>query len=46
MLFVKWLTSPEQGQALIGDFGKEKYGGPLFFRNSREWKAVRNGKGN
>jgi tungstate transport system substrate-binding protein len=46
MLFVKWLTSPEKGQALIRDFGKEKYGGPLFFRNSREWKAVRNGKGN
>jgi tungstate transport system substrate-binding protein len=46
ILFVKWLTSPEKGQALIRDFGKEKYGGPLFFRNSREWKAVRNGKGN
>ena len=38
MTFVKWLTSPEKGQKLIRDFGKDKYGSPLFFPNSREWR--------
>jgi len=38
MTFVKWLTSPEKGQILIRDFGKDKYGSPLFFPNSAEWK--------
>ena len=38
MKFVKWLTSPEKGQKIIADFGKEKYGAPLFFANSREWQ--------
>ncbi len=38
MLFVRWLTSPEKGQLLIRDFGKEKYGSPLFFPNSKEWR--------
>ena len=28
MTFVKWLTSPEKGQKIIGDFGKDKYGAP------------------
>jgi tungstate transport system substrate-binding protein len=35
--FVAWLTSPEKGQKIIRDFGKEKYGAPLFFPNSKEW---------
>jgi len=39
MLFVRWLTSPEKGQLLIRDFGKDKYGSPLFFPNSKEWRS-------
>jgi tungstate transport system substrate-binding protein len=35
--FVAWLTSPEKGQKIIRDFGKDKFGAPLFFPNSREW---------
>ena len=38
MVFVKWLTSPEKGQKIIRDFGKDKYGSPLFFPNSKEWR--------
>ena len=38
MAFVKWLTSPEKGQKIIRDFGKDKYGSPLFFPNSKEWR--------
>jgi tungstate transport system substrate-binding protein len=38
MIFVKWLTSPEKGQRIIRDFGKDKYGSPLFFPNSKEWR--------
>jgi tungstate transport system substrate-binding protein len=37
MAFVTWLTSPMKGQAIIRDFGKDKYGAPLFFPNSKEW---------
>jgi tungstate transport system substrate-binding protein len=37
MTFVKWLTSTDKGQAIISEFGKEKYGSPLFFPNSKEW---------
>ena len=40
MTFVKWLTDPAKGQKLIADFGKDKYGAPLFFPNSREWQAT------
>jgi tungstate transport system substrate-binding protein len=40
MVFVKWLTSPKKGQRIIKDFGKEKYGSPLFFPNSREWRVA------
>ena len=36
MKFVNWLTSPEKGQLIIRDFGKDKYGSPLFFPNSVE----------
>ena len=35
--FVAWLTSPEKGQKIIRDFGKDKYGVPLFFPDSEEW---------
>ncbi len=38
MTFVKWLTSPEKGQKIIRDFGKDKYGSALFFPNSKEWR--------
>jgi tungstate transport system substrate-binding protein len=39
MVFVKWLTSPEKGQKIIRDFGKDQYGSPLFFPNSEEWRS-------
>ena len=38
--FVKWLTAPEKGQKIIRDFGKDKYGGALFFPNSKEWQKL------
>jgi tungstate transport system substrate-binding protein len=38
MTFVKWLTSSKKGQLIIRDFGKDKYGAPLFFPNSLEWQ--------
>jgi tungstate transport system substrate-binding protein len=44
MVFVKWLTSPEKGQRIIRDFGKDKYGNPLFFPNSKEWRSVQGKK--
>ncbi|MGD0235568.1 MAG: substrate-binding domain-containing protein [Syntrophorhabdales bacterium] len=37
MTFVRWLTAPDKGQVIIRDFGKDRYGEPLFFPNSREW---------
>jgi tungstate transport system substrate-binding protein len=40
LAFVKWATAPEKGQKIIRDFGKEKYGSPLFFPNSREWQKL------
>jgi len=40
MKFVKWLTSPKKGQLIIRDFGKDKYGSPLFFPNSMEWQKA------
>lgn len=36
--FIAWLTSPKKGQLIVRDFGKDKYGSPLFFPNSDEWK--------
>jgi tungstate transport system substrate-binding protein len=39
MTLVKWLTDPAKGQRLIAEFGKDKYGAPLFFANSRGWQA-------
>jgi tungstate transport system substrate-binding protein len=44
MVFVRWLTSPEKGQKIIKDFGKDKYGSPLFFPNSKEWRRLRGQK--
>jgi len=44
MVFVKWLTSPEKGQKIIKDFGKEKYGSSLFFPNSKEWRSLQGKK--
>ena len=40
MTFVRWLTSREKGQKIIEGFGKDKYGGPLFFPNSKEWREA------
>jgi tungstate transport system substrate-binding protein len=39
-IFVKWLTSPGKGQRIVRDFGKDKYGSPLFFPNSKEWRTA------
>ena len=44
MRFVQWLTSPEKGQKIIRDFGKDKYGSPLFFPNSKEWRQAQGKK--
>ncbi len=44
MHFVKWLTSPSKGQLIIRDFGKDKYGSPLFFPNSKEWQETQGKK--
>jgi tungstate transport system substrate-binding protein len=44
MRFVQWLTTPEKGQKLIRDFGKDKYGSPLFFPNSKEWRETQGKK--
>jgi tungstate transport system substrate-binding protein len=39
MIFVQWLTNPDKGQVIIRDFGKDTFGSPLFFPNSKEWHA-------
>jgi len=39
MQFVDWLQSKE-AQTIIRDFGKDKYGEPLFFPNSPEGKKL------
>lgn len=38
-VFTQWLTSAE-GQKIVKDFGKDKYGEPLFFPNSPEGKKL------
>jgi len=38
--FINWLTDPSKGQIIIRDFGKEKYGAPLFFPNSDAWRKA------
>lgn len=35
---VAWTTDPDKGQAIIRDFGKDKYGAPMFFPNSDAWR--------
>ena len=42
--FAAWLTAADKGQTIIRDFGVEKYGAPLFFPNSDEWKKAQAGK--
>ena len=42
--FAAWLVAPDKGQAIIRDFGKEKFGAPLFFPNSDEWKKAQSVK--
>jgi len=37
MTFVNWLTDPGKGQLVIRDFGRDKYGSPLFFPDSDAW---------
>ena len=44
MRFVQWLTAPDKGQMIIKDFGKDKYGSPLFFPNSKEWRQAQGKK--
>jgi len=39
--FVKWLTDPGKGQKIVEEFGKDKYGSPLFFPNSKEWREAK-----
>lgn len=39
MQFVEWVAS-EEGQKIIRDFGKDKYGEPLFFPNSPAGKNL------
>jgi len=39
MQFVEWLQSRE-AQTIIRDFGRDKYGEPLFFPNSQEGKKL------
>ena len=36
--FVYWATAVDKGQRIIRDFGKEKYGAPMFFPNSDAWR--------
>ncbi len=38
MKFVRWLSAPEKGQKIVENFGRDKYGSPLFFPNSKEWR--------
>lgn len=40
MQFIEWMTS-EEGQKIIRDFGKDKYGEPLFFPNSPAGKNLK-----
>jgi tungstate transport system substrate-binding protein len=42
--FITWLTAPGKGQQIISEFGKDKYGSPLFFPDSREWHASKRQK--
>ncbi|MRR15841.1 MAG: tungsten ABC transporter permease [Deltaproteobacteria bacterium] len=35
--FINWVAAADKGQLIIRDFGKDKYGEPLFFPNSEAW---------
>jgi len=37
--FAEWITSVET-QQMISDYGKDKFGQPLFYASSEAWKAV------
>lgn len=37
--FITWLTSPAKGQKIVAEFGLERFGAPLFFPDSKEWRA-------
>ena len=37
--FVEWITSVEEQQKIL-DFGKDKFGQPLFYPSSAAWKAA------
>lgn len=39
-LLVRWLASPAKGQKIISEFGKERFGAPLFFPDSKEWHQL------
>lgn len=39
-LFVRWLVAPDKGQKIISEFGKEQFGAPLFFPDSKEWNQL------
>jgi tungstate transport system substrate-binding protein len=38
MIFLDWLTAVDKGQRLIAEFGKTRYGQPLFIPESKAWK--------
>jgi tungstate transport system substrate-binding protein len=38
MQFIQWMTAADKGQLIIRDFGKDKYGAPMFFPNSDAWR--------
>lgn len=40
LAFVAWLTDPDKGQKLIADFGRDKFGSPLFTPEVRPAKVV------
>ena len=44
MKFIAWMTAADKGQLIIRDFGKDKYGAPMFFPNSRDWQQAQKNK--
>jgi len=39
-LFVRWLNSPAEGQKIVAEFGKDRFGAALFFPDSKEWHQL------
>ncbi|NVO00504.1 MAG: substrate-binding domain-containing protein [Geobacteraceae bacterium] len=37
-IFIAWLISPAKGQKIVAEFGLERFGAPLFFPDSKEWR--------